>query len=160
MTTSKKVAQLTTYFITADSTSTNINMRIVLGETNFKLGEKYNLVLRAQMNDVRALNVDQQANRFLLSSNMMRFQNYETAAGKISASGQLVTYASFPMFYSDGVSCNSQILSCSCIHTFTLEAEMGYITIQAQNQTNNTLNGLTLVYPNYLFIFDIYKCEN
>ena len=159
MTTSKKVAQLTTYFVTTDSTSTNINMRIVLGETNFKIGDKYNLVLRAQMNDVGVLVNSQLANRFLLSSNMMRFQNYETAVGKTSASGQLVTYASLPMFYYDTVSCNSQPLNNSCIYTFTLEAEMGYITIQAQNQANNTLNGLTTVYPNYLFIFDIYKCE-
>jgi len=37
-----------------------------------------------------------------------------------------------------------------------LEAEMGFFKIQAQNQTNNTSS--TIIYPNYLLIFDIYRC--
>jgi hypothetical protein len=154
---SLKVAQLLSYFATGESNFVNINMRVVLGEDNFKLGDKYNLVLKAQMNDVHAITEAQQANRFMVSSNMMRFQNYETAVGKQASSGQLVTYATYPMYYSDTGSCNSIALSNSCFHTFTLEGEMGYLNIQAQNQINNTAGGI--VYPNYLLIFDIYKCQ-
>lgn len=152
-----KVAQLTAFFATGESNFVNINMRVVLGEENFKLGDKYNLVLKGQMNDVAVLTAAQRANRFIVSSNCMRFQNYETAVGKQAASGQLVSYATFPMFYSDTVSCNSQPLGNSCFHTFILEGEMGYLNIQSQNQINNTANGI--VYPNYLLIFDIYRCE-
>lgn len=154
---SLKVAQLTAFFATGESNFVNINMRVVLGEENFKLGDKYNLVLKAQMNDVHAITEAQQANRFMVSSNCMRFQNYETAVGKQAASGQLVSYATYPMYYQDTGSCNTQTLSNSCFHTFTLEGEMGYLNIQSQNQINNTANGI--VYPNYLLIFDIYKCK-
>lgn len=154
---SLKVAQLTTYFATGESNFVNINMRVVLGEDNFKLGDKYNLVLKGQMNDVGALTVAQSANRFMVSSNCMRFQNYETAVGKTESSGQLVSYATYPMYYADAISCNSQPLGNSCFHTFILEAEQGYMNIQAQNQIDNTANGI--VYPNYLLIFDIYKCD-
>jgi len=157
---SLKVAQLTSYFATTDSNYVNINMRVVLGEENFKLGQKYNLVLKGQMNDIGILTAAQQADRFIVSSNMMRFQNYETAVDKTAATfglNQMVSYATYPMYYYDTVTCNSQPLSNSAFHTFILEAEMGFFKIQAQNQTNNTSS--TIIYPNYLLIFDIYKCS-
>jgi hypothetical protein len=153
---SLKVAQITAYFATGESNFVNINMRTVLGEENFKIGDKYNLVLKGQMNDVAVLTAAQTANRFMVSSNCMRFQNYETAVDKQSSIGQLVSYATFPMYYADTVSCNSQPLGNSCFHTFILESEMGFFNIKSQNQINNTTNGI--VYPNYLLIFDIYKC--
>jgi hypothetical protein len=157
---SLKVAQLTAYFATTDSNYVNINMRAVLGEENFKIGQKYNLVLKAQMNDVGILTAAQQSDRFIVSSNMMRFQNYETAVNKTAATfglNQLVSYATYPMFYYDTVSCNNTPMGNSCFHTFILEAEMGFFKIQAQNQTNNTSS--VVVYPNYLLIFDLYKCS-
>lgn len=157
---SSKIAQLTAYFATTDSNYVNIDMRAVLGEENFKLGQKYNLVLKAQMNDVGILTAAQQADRFMISSNMMRFQNYETAVDKTAATfglNQMVSYATYPMFYFDTVSCNSQALSNCCFHTFILEAEQGFFRIQAQNQINNTTS--SVVYPNYLLLFDIYKCD-
>jgi hypothetical protein len=153
---SLKVAQLTSFFATGESYFGNINMRVVLGEENFKLGDKYNLVLKGMMNDVAVLTEAQTANRLMISSNCMRFQNYETAVNKTVSSGQLVSYATYPMFYADDVSCNSQPLGNSCFHTFILEGELGFINLQSQNQINNTSGGI--VYPNYLLIFDIYKC--
>jgi hypothetical protein len=154
---SKKLAQITTYYVGGQSTYSNINMRTVMGAEDFELGAKYNLVLRAQMNDIsNPLTEAQSANRFLVSSNMMRFQNYETAVGKQASSLQMVTYASFPMFYYDTLTCNTQISNVSNICTFTLESEVGYFTVQAQNQIDNSLEGI--LYPNYLLIFDIYKC--
>jgi hypothetical protein len=154
---SLKVAQLTAFFATAESNFVNLNMRVILGEENFKLGDKYNLVLKGQMNDVGILLATQQADRFMVSSNCMRFQNYETAVNKQASSGQLVSYATYPMYYFDTVSCNSQPLNNSSFHTFTLESEFGFFNIQSQNQANNTSGGI--VYPNYLLVFDIYKCE-
>lgn len=153
---SQKCAQLTTYFAGGES-SYFVNMRTILGETNFKLGDKYNIYLRAQMNDVAVVAEAEQANRFLLSSNMMRFYNYETPVGKLSSKAEIVSYGSFPMFYDDGVSCNAIALSSSVYHTFTLEGETGFIKMQCQSQTGNTLNGAG--FPNYSFIFDIYKCD-
>lgn len=153
---SYKVAQLTTYFATTDSSYNNINMRTVLGSENFELGAKYNLILRLEMHDIGALLEANQADRFLVSSNMMRFQNYETAVGKLASSNQMVSYASFPMIYIPNI-CNSFILDDASYCTFTLESEMGFIRVQSQNQNNNTANGI--VYPNYLLVFDIYKCS-
>ena len=150
------VAQLTTYFATTDSNYVNINMRTVLGEENFKLGAKYNLFLRGVMHDVGVVAETNQADRFLITSNMMRFSNYETAVGKQASSGQMVSYASYPMLMTDG-SCLSFDTGDNFYHTFILEAEMGFFRVQSQNQNNNTLNGV--VYPNYLLIFDIYKCQ-
>jgi len=155
---SRKLAQITTYYVGGVSTYTNINMRTVMGNEDFVLGAKYNLVLRAQMNDIStAITEAQSANRFLVSSNMMRFQNYETAVDKQASSLQMVTYASYPLFYVDAATCNVQISGSSNIHTFILESEVGYFTVQTQNMINNTLEGI--VYPNYLLVFDIYRCE-
>ena len=154
---SPKLAQITTYFVAQDTTYFNINMRTVLGETNFKLGQKYNLVLRAQMNDVAVLPAHHRADRFMVSSNCMRFQNYETAVDKQASIGQLVSYATFPMFFDTNVTCNTQITNNSCIATFTLESEMGFLRVTPQAMATNTTS--TQAYPDYLLIFDIYKCE-
>jgi len=154
---SQKCAQLTTYFAGGESTYL-INMRTVLGETNFKIGDKYNIYLRAQMNDDTFVNGTERAERFLLSSSMMRFQNYETPVGKQSSKAEMVSYGSFPMFYHRGADPSNAIaLSSSVYHTFTLEGEVGTITMRCQSQVNNTLNGAG--FPNYYFIFDIYKCD-
>lgn len=158
MTSSHKCAQFQTFFATADSTYVNINMRTVIGETNFELGAKYNLVLRAQMNDVAALPVHHRADRLLVSSNMMRFQNYETAVGKQASAIQQVTYASFPIFFGSNATTNMQILNNSCVYTFTMESEMGFVRVQSQQMPNNALD--TQVYPNYFLLFDIYKCAS
>ena len=95
---SQKCAQLTTYFAGAESTYV-VNMRTILGETNFKIGDKYNIYLRAQMNDVGAVPAHHRADRFLLSSSMMRFNNYETPVGKQSSKAEIVSYGSFPLFF-------------------------------------------------------------
>jgi len=153
---SSKLAQITTYFVAQDTTYYNINMRTVLGETNFKLGDKYNLIMRAQMNDVAFVNGQHRADRFMVSSNMMRFQNYETAVNKQASQGQLVSYATFPMFYDTAVKCNTQVTSNSCIATFTLEGEMGFLQVQMQDMRDNVTS--VQLYPDYLLIFDIYKC--
>jgi hypothetical protein len=154
---SPKLAQITTYFVAQDTSYFNINMRTVLGEPNFKLGDKYNLVLRAQMNDVSALPAHHRADRFIVSSNMMRFQNYETAVGKQASQGQLVSYATFPMFFDTNATCNTQITNNSCIATFTLESEMGFLRVQMQDMRDNIISAQ--LYPDYLLIFDIYKCD-
>lgn len=156
MTTSLKCAQFQTFFATADSTYVNINMRTVIGQTNFELGAKYNLVLRAQMNDVAVLPAHHRADRLLVSSNMMRFQNYETAVGKQASAMQAVTYASFPIFFGSNATTNMQVLNNSCVYTFTMESEMGFVRVQSQQMPNNALD--TQVYPNYFLLFDIYKC--
>lgn len=153
---SRKCSQLNTYFAGAESTYF-INMRTVLGETNFKIGDKYNIYLRAEMNDVGAVAVQERANRFLLSSNMMRFHNYETPVGKQSSKAEIVSYASFPMFFNSNVTCNAIALSSSVYHTFTLEGETGFITMRCQSQATNVIS--TDVYPNYYFILDVYKCD-
>jgi hypothetical protein len=153
---SSKLAQITTYFVAQDTTYYNINMRTVLGEANFKLGDKYNLILRAQMNDAAVVPIHHRSDRFMVSSNMMRFQNYETAVNKQASQGQLVSYATFPMFFDTNVTCNAQVTSNSCIATFTLEGEMGFLQVQMQDMRNNTTS--TQIYSNYLLIFDIYKC--
>jgi hypothetical protein len=153
---SSKLAQITTYFVSQDTTYYNINMRTVLGEANFKLGDKYNLILRAQMNDAAVVPIHHRSDRFMVSSNMMRFQNYETAVNKQASQGQLVSYATFPMFFDTNVTCNTQVTSNSCIATFTLEGEMGFLQVQMQDMRNNTTS--TQIYSNYLLIFDIYKC--
>lgn len=152
----KKCSQLLMYFVTTDSTYVNMNMRTIIGDADFELGAKYNLVLRAQMSDVAAIGATQTANHFIFNCNAMRFKNYETAVGKTSATPQFVTYASFPMFYG-GAGCNVTTLKNSCVYTFILEAETGNMTIQMQSQVTNTYD-TTTVYPNYLLIFDIYKC--
>ena len=153
---SPKLAQITTYFVSQDTTYVNINMRTVLGETNFKLGDKYNLILRAQMNDVAVVPAHHRADRFMVSSNMMRFQNYETAVNKQASQGQLVSYATFPMFFDTNLTCNTQVTNNSCIATFTLEGEMGFLQVQMQDMRDNVTS--VQIYPNYLLIFDIYKC--
>jgi len=133
-------------------------MRTVVGEKNFELGAKYNLVLRAQMNDVAVLPVHHRADRLLVSSNMMRFQNYETAVGKQASKMQAVTYASFPIFFGTNATTHMQVLNNSCVYTFTMESEMGYVRVQSQQMPNNALD--TQIYPNYFLLFDIYKCAN
>jgi len=153
---SQKCAQLTTYFAGGESTYV-INMRTVLGETNFKIGDKYNIYLRAEMNDVGAIALHERANRFLLSSSMMRFQNYETPVGKQSSKAEIVSYASFPMFFNNNVTCNAVALSSSVYHTFILEGEIGTLKMQCQSQATNVLSGDA--YPNFYFVFDIFKCS-
>ena len=150
---SRKCAQLTTYFAGVESTYF-INMRTVLGETNFKIGDKYNIYLRAQMNDLGVIPTHHRADRFLLSSSMMRFQNYETPVGKQSSKAEIVSYGSFPLFFNGNVNCNAIALSSSVYHTFTLEGETGTITMRCQDQTANIISAQA--YPNYYFIFDIY----
>jgi len=153
---SQKCAQLTTYFVGGESTYV-INMRTVLGETNFKIGDKYNIYLRAEMNDVAAVAVHERANRFLLSSSLMRFNNYETPVGKQASKAEIVSYASFPMFFNTNATCNAIALSDSVYHTFTLEGEIGTLRMQCQSQATNVLSADA--YPNYFFVFDIYKCD-
>lgn len=152
---SQKCAQLTTYFAGAESTYV-VNMRTILGETNFKIGDKYNIYLRAQMNDVGVVPAHHRADRFLLSSSMMRFNNYETPVGKQSSKAEIVSYGSFPLFFDTNATCNAIALSNSIYHTFTLEGEVGTITMRCQDQRDNIISAN--VYPNYYFIFDIYHC--
>ena len=125
---SQKCAQLTTYFAGAESTYL-INMRTVLGETNFKIGDKYNIYLRAEMNDVSALPVHHRADRFLLSSSLMRFNNYETPVAKQSSKAEIVSYGSFPLFYNTNITCNDIARSNTVFDKFTLDGEIGTITM-------------------------------
>jgi len=154
----KKCSQLIMYFITTDSTYVNMNMRTILGPENFKIGDTYNLILRAQMNDVAAIGATQTANHFVFNSNAMRFRNTETPVGQLATSGKPTTYATFPAFYNTTTTCNVTTHDSSCVHTFILEAETANMTIQMQSQANNTYD-TTTVYPNYLLMFDIYKCS-
>lgn len=154
----RKCAQMLMYYITTSTTFINMDMYAILGPENFEIGANYNLVLRAQMNDVAVILNNQTANHFLVSSNGMRFKNYETAVGKTASSTQMVSYASFPMFYAGGTVCNVKTLNNSCVQTFMLEAQFTCVTVQVQSQVNNTIDVGT-IYPNYLLIFDIYKCD-
>ena len=155
----EKCSQLLMYFVTTTSTFINMNMRTILGDSNFELGAKYNLVLRCEINDVAAIGATQTANHFVFNCNAMRFQNNETPVGQLATSGKFLTYATFPMFFDTNTTCNVKTLNNSCVHSFILEAETGNMTIQMQSQANNSYD-TTTVYPNYLLMFDIYKCEN
>jgi hypothetical protein len=153
---SQKCAQLTTYFAGAESTYV-VNMREVLGDKNFKLGDKYNIYLRGQMNDVGVVPAHHRADRFLLSSSAMRFENYETPVGKQSSKAEIVSYGSFPLFFDSNTTCNAIALSSSVYHTFVLTGEIGTINMRCQDQRDNIISANA--YPNYYFIFDIFKCE-
>lgn len=155
----EKCSQLIMFFVTTTSTFINMNMRTILGDSNFKLGAKYNLVLRCQINDVAAIAATQTANHFVFNCNAMRFQNYETPVGQLATSGRFLTYATFPMGFDTNATCNVETFNNSCVQSFILEAETGNMTIQMQSQVGNTIDNAT-VYPNYLLMFDIYKCEN
>lgn len=154
----KKCAQMLMYYVTTTTTYLNMDMGAILGPTNFELGATYNIVLSAQLHDVAAIAAVQTANRFLLSSSAMRFKNTETAVGKQASPGQFVSYASFPMFYGGAAVCNVKSFNNSCVQTFILESQQANITVQMQSLVNNTIDNAT-VYPNYLLIFDIYKCD-
>lgn len=154
----EKCSQLLMYFVTTTSTFINMNMRTILGPDNFELGARYNLVLRCQINDVAAIGATQTANHFVFDCNAMRFKNTETPVGQLQTSGKFLTYATFPVFYDTALTCNVKTLNNSCVQSFILEAETGNMTIQMQSQVGNTIDTAT-IYPNYLLIFDIYKCD-
>jgi len=155
---STKCSSLYTYYINTTTVANNIDMYAVLGRENFKLGDKYNLVLKFTQASVNANYVaDMAGYMFLVSSNGMRFQNYETALGKVGGNKmQMVVYNSFQGGIGTTTISTSIRNQTSGIMTFTLEAQMCNMTIQVQNMVNNTENAVAL--GNIIIVYDIWKC--
>lgn len=153
-----KCSSFYTYYLGATTLTNNIDMYAVLGRENFKIGDKYNLVLKLVQSAISAnYTADMAGFMFLVSSSGMRFQNYETAIGKAAGnSQQLVTYGSFQGTL--GTTTNSTLVrnQSSGIMTFILESQIINMTIILQNMNNNTENVVAL--GNTLIVFDIWKC--
>lgn len=158
---STKCSSLYTYYIdTTTTTLQMIDMYAVLGRENFELGAKYNLVVKFVQASINANYVASMASyMFLVESSGMRFQNYETAIGKVGGNRmQMTTYASFQGVIGTTTVTNTVRSQTSNIMTFTLEAQMANMTIQVQNMVNNTEN--TIAIGNIIIVFDIWKCIN
>lgn len=155
---STKCSSLYTYYLNTTTTANQIDMYAVLGRENFKLGEKYNLVLKFVQASINANYVADMAGfMFLVSSSGMRFQNYETAIGKAGGNRmQMVVYNSFQGIIGTTTASTTVKNQSSGIMTFTLEAQICNMTIQVQNMVNNTENVVAL--GNIIIVFDIWKC--
>lgn len=155
---STKCSSLYTYYLDTTTTANQIDMYAVLGRENFKLGEKYNLVLKFVQASLNANYVaDMAGYMFLVSSSGMRFQNYETAIGKAGGNRmQMVVYNSFQGVIGTTVASTQVRSNTSGIMTFTLEAQICNMTIQVQNMVNNTEDATGL--GNIIIVFDIWKC--
>lgn len=153
-----KCSSFFTYYLGTSTTASNIDMYAVLGRENFKIGEKYNLVLKFAQSGLSAnYTADMNGFMYLVSSNGMRFQNYETAINKAAGNKlQLVSYNSFQGTI--GTTTVSTLVrnQSSGIMTFTLESQICNMTIMLQNMNDNTEN--TVVLGNTLIVFDIWKC--
>lgn len=155
---STKCSSLYTYYIDTSTTATQIDMYAVLGRENFKLGDKYNLVLKfvnaaINVNFVAAMN----SYMFLVESSGMRFQNYETAIGKVGGNRmQMLTYNSFQGSIGTVTQATTFRSQTSNIMTFTLEAQIANMTIRIQNMVTNIENQIAL--GNIQIVFDIWKC--
>ena len=153
---STKCSVLSTYYLAYTSTTSNIDMYQVLGPENFKLGDKYNLVMKFIQCASSAVNL-LKAGVFNVSSSGMRFQNYETAIGKVG--GNKMQALSYNIFHGinaiGGNTAQAKNLT-SGIMTFTLEAQICSFTLLFQNLFDNTeyITGLSNTY----ILFDIYKC--
>lgn len=155
---STKCSTLYTYYLNTTTIANQIDMYAVLGRENFKLGDKYNLVLKFVQSSISANFVQAMAGyMFLVSSSGMRFQNYETALGKVGGNRmQMVVYNSFQGAFGNTTVSSAVRSQSSGIMTFTLEAQMCNMTIQIQNTVNNTENEVVL--GNFIIVFDIWKC--
>jgi hypothetical protein len=153
-----KCSSLFTQYLGNTTRVNQIDMYAVLGRENFELGAKYNLVFKSVSADINANYVqDMVGFMFLVSSSGMRFQNYETALGKVGGNKmQMVTYNSFQ--YATGTTTASTVIrnQTSGIMTFTLEAQICDMTIQVQNTETNTEN--TVDVGDSIILFDIWKC--
>jgi hypothetical protein len=128
----------------------------VLGAENFKLGDKYNLVFKFAQCASSAVNL-LKPGVFTVSSSGMRFQNYETAIGKVGGNKmQALTYNIFHGINAIAGNTAQAKNTSSGIMTFTLEAQICSLTILFQNLFDNTeyTTGLSNTY----ILFDIYKC--
>lgn len=155
---STKCSSLYTYYINTTTTAANIDMYAVLGRENFKIGDKYNLVVKFVQASLNANYVAAMASyMFLVESSGMRFQNYETAIGKVGGNRmQMLTYNSFQGVIGTTTASNTVRSQTSNIMTFTLESQICNMTIKVQNTVNNTEN--TIAIGNIIIVFDIWKC--
>lgn len=155
---STKCSTLYTYYLDTTTRVLQIDMYAVLGRENFKLGDKYNLVLKFVQASTNANYVaDMAGYMFLVSSSGMRFQNYETAIGKVGDNKmQMVTYNSFQGVIGTLAAATSIRNQSSGIMTFTLEAQICDLLIQIQNTVNNSENLVAI--GNIIIVFDIWKC--
>lgn len=155
---STKCSSLYTYYTNTTTTASNIDMYAVLGRENFELGAKYNLVLKfvnASINNNYV--ADMAGYMFLVSSSGMRFQNYETALGKVGGNRmQMLTYNSFQGITGSLVASAVIRNQTSGIMTFTLESQIASMTIRVQNMVDNTENGVAI--GTIILVFDIWKC--
>lgn len=153
-----KSSSLYTNYLGLATTASKIDMYAVLGRENFELGARYNLVMRSVSANINANYVQEMVGyMFLVSSNAMRFQNYETAVGKPGGSRmQMVYYNSFQ--YTTGTLVASSVIrnQTSGIMTFTLESQMCDLTIQLLNTVTNTVSDVDV--DSSLIVFDIWKC--
>lgn len=155
-----KCSSIYTYYLNTTTTAAQIDMYAVLGRENFQLGDKYNLVLKFVNAAINANYVaDMTGYMFLVESSGMRFQNYETALGKVGGNRmQMLTYNSFQGITGTTTAAAVVRNQTSGIMTFTLEAQICNMTIKVQNMVNNTENAVAL--GNIIIVFDIWKCIN
>ena len=155
---SMKCAFLSAYYLGATTTTTKIDMYALLGRENFELGAKYNLVFKFAQSAVWAgMDASIKGAMFNVSCNGMRFQNWETAINKSAGNAiQPLTYGSFNGCTGNTATTQTIQNLSSGVMTFTLEAQIAYMTIMLQNLVNNTeyINGAS----NTILFFDIYKC--
>jgi len=155
---STKCSSLYTYYLNTTTRVLQIDMYAVLGRENFKLGDKYNLVLKFVQASINANYIAAMPGYiFLVESSGMRFQNYETAIGKAGGNRmQMVTYNSFQGAIGTTTASAAIRNQTSGIMTFTLGAQICDLTIEVLNTVNNTENLVAL--GNIIIVFDIWKC--
>lgn len=153
-----KCSTISSYFLTTTTSNNNIDMYAVLGRENFKIGDKYNLVFKfAQTASWAGTDATLKSGVFNVYSSGMRFQNYETAIGKVGGNSmQLVPYGTFRG--TSGAINTPNVVRCNTtnIMTFTLESQICNMTIRFQNLVNNT--EYTIAMANVFLCFDIWKC--
>lgn len=156
---STKCAVLNTYYLGLTTNNNNIDMYALLGRENFELGAKYNLVFKYAQSAIWAgMDATQKGVMFNIVCNGMRFQNWETAIGKVAGNAmQTLTYGTFQGCVGNTTTTQTIYNVSSGIMTFTLESQIATITIRLQSLVNNTeLNGGGT--SNTFLLFDIYKC--
>jgi hypothetical protein len=153
-----KCSSLYTYYLGVSTTANNLDMYAILGRENFEIGAKYNLVLKFAQSTISANYLATMAgNMFLVTSNGMRFQNYETPINRVAGTQmQMVTYGSFQGTLGTTTVATLVRNQTSGIMTFTLEAQICSLLIQIQNMVNNTESTTNL--GNVILVFDIWKC--
>lgn len=154
---SSRCASVSAYYLTGSTEADNIDMYAIIGQDNFELGAKYNLVFKTGMSAIWAGSAAAvKGGVYNILSSGMRFQNMETSIGKVGSPMQMVNYASITGFSGGATTTSMMKCNTSNILTFTLEAQICNIQIRFQNLVDNTEYAVAT--SNTFFLFDIWKC--